>query len=588
MGTINEDISSKDITFQNLEKMINYILSQEKNKSLNIKTLKEIGLADQYSYLIKLRNSKEIKYISKNHKTIKNYISLKKYKSYFIKWTNLLFDIKEDDYNCSPYYNEKIQNLRNVLITKSFLQKNVKKNLIKSKSNIKILKYGIPKYLREFIWEIIIAEKYANHKYFDCNEEEKEYNLYIQNQSKKFMDSQIERDIIRTFSDISNQKNNKIHILKNLCMYASSLTKDGYCQGMNFVVGFILKLTNFKEVKAYYFIKHIFPEIKGYFERGFPLLKKNINLFYKLFSKLYPQLDLHFSKNDVFAQFWVGKWLQTLFTLSLPFEELCYMWDLLLIKGFDFAIYISLSIIGYLEKYLMKLEDSSDILSYLKNSLNPEESNSIGLNDINDKNKYIIPLKKIFLNALYLEKIINNDKILREIIINTKNEECDSICSKNTKETETSMVNKNCINNSSGLSTLSSKSFLTDNNTLRSPILPNKNTINDNIKINQIKSEHLKFNLPGNTININNNLSIINNNFCAHREIKKVFHLFDNIDLMKRTLNNYNVNNNFIYINSGNYYNYNIQTPKLNYVYLNNYLLINCKEQYNDFAKYSA
>ena len=144
----------------------------------------------------------------------------------------------------------------------------------------------------------------------------------------------------------------KINILKNLLIYTSSLTKDGYCQGMNFIVSFILKITNFDEIKSYYFIKYIFPEIKGYFEQGFPLLKKNINLFYKIFSKLYPTLDAHFTKNDVFAQFWVGKWLQTLFTLSLPFDELCYIWDLLLIKGFDFCILISLAIINYLEKYL--------------------------------------------------------------------------------------------------------------------------------------------------------------------------------------------------------------------------------------------
>ena len=50
--------------------------------------------------------------------------------------------------------------------------------------------------------------------------------------------------------------------------------KDGYCQGMNFVIGFFLKLSNFDEIKSYYYTKNIFPKIKGYFEQGFPLLKK--------------------------------------------------------------------------------------------------------------------------------------------------------------------------------------------------------------------------------------------------------------------------------------------------------------------------
>ena len=121
---------------------------------------------------------------------------------------------------------------------------------------------------------------------------------------------------------------------------------------MNFIVGFLLKVTNFDEIKTYYFLKNILPHLKGYFENGFPLLTKNKNLFHKLFNKLFPKLNKHFNNKDVFSQFWLGKWLQTLFILSFPFDECCYIWDLLLIKGFDFSIYVCLAIIYYLEKYI--------------------------------------------------------------------------------------------------------------------------------------------------------------------------------------------------------------------------------------------
>ena len=579
MGTINEDISQNDVEFKNLEKVLNYILSQEKNKSHNIDTLKEIGLANQYSSLLDKKTSKEIKCISKKHKTLKYYISLQKAKSYFIKWTNLLFDIQESDYNCFPNYSKKIQNLRNILFTKSFFQKNVKKNLIENESNLKLLEYGIPKYLREFLWEIIIAEKYSNHKYFDRYEEEKEYKTFIKNYKIEQTDNQIEKDILRTFPDISDSNDNKINILKNLLIYTSSLTKDGYCQGMNFIVSFILKITNFDEIKSYYFIKYIFPEIKGYFEQGFPLLKKNINLFYKFFSKLYPTLDAHFTKNDVFAQFWVGKWLQTLFTLSLPFDELCYIWDLLLIKGFDFCILISLAIINYLEKYLMKLNDSSDILSYLKYSLSPDTNNFYNINDNTDKNKYIIPINKIFMKSIEIEHLVDNDKTLKQIINNSKKEDCESICSLNTKETETSMINnKFYMNNSLLLTTSSSKSILSENNTFRSSIKSDKKDISNKGKENLFNKNNLEFTIPNNNVNINDNLSKINENFFTDKKNKKVFHLFDNIDLMERRLNYLNVNINYLQVNLGNYYNSFSPTP--NYIYLNNNLLISPKAPY--------
>ena len=585
MGNINDKFSSKDISFTNLERLINYILSNEKTKSQNINILKEIGLAKQYNYLLDNKISTEIKYVSKNQKTIINYINNTKAKSYFVKWTNILFDINEQEYDVYPNYNGRIKNLRDIPLSKSFFQNNIKKNLIENKYNIKMLKFGIPKYLREFIWEIIIAEKYSNKKYFDREEEQKEYNLFLESIDYNKINLQIKKDLTRTFPDIVNQNDNKIIFLKNLLIYASSLTKDGYCQGMNFVIGFLLQLTNFDEIKSYYFIKHIFPEIKGYFEQDFHILKNNINIFCKFFNKLYPKLYTHFTKNDVFTQFWVGKWFLTLFTLNLPFDELCYIWDLFLIKGFDFSIFISLAIIHYLEKYLINLSDSTDILSYLKKALYPEPNDSINIKKIGDDNKYIIQLNKIFTKALEIENEIINNKELNEIMNKKKNEDIESICSIKTKETETSFINKGFYINNNSYSSKSS-------NSLRSSLLPKRNNNNKQEKINQFNIDNktnIIINSKNNNVNINNNINYFNNkkNSCLYeRTNKKVFHLFDNIDLTQRRSNNLNVNNHF-YCSFKNCYTF---TPviRYNYVYLHNTLLTNNNgAPYTNFVIYN-
>ena len=566
MGNINCDLVPNDIIFKNMEKILNFILSQENNKSHNIKVLKDIGLAKQYNSIIDKKESNDKIYISKSYKTLKNYISRKKSKSYFVKWTSALFDINEENYYSSQNYTRKIENLRNIFLYKMFFQKNVKKNIIENESNIKLFKYGIPKYLREFIWEIIIAEKYSNKKYFNREEEKEEYNSFLSSINKNKINIQIKKDITRTFSDTSYQTEKNLNILKNLMIFTSSLTKDGYCQGMNFIVGFILTVTNFDEIKSYYILKNIFPQIKGYFETGFPLLKKNINLFYKLFCKLYPKLNSHFAKHDVYAQFWVGRWLQTLFILSLPFDELCFIWDLLLIKGFNFAIYISLAIVYYLEKYLMKLDDSSDILFYLKNALNPESKYCINISNENDIKKNIIPLNKIFLKAIEIEDKIKTDKTLQQIILNSKKEDCDSICSKTSKESDTAISTKQLNpRDSSHLSTISTKSI---------NILP---------KINQIKKQNTittNNNRSNNPINVNNNNFYINNvynlnkSFVSKNETKKKFLLFENIDLSKRNFYfNYYVNNNYIYPNLNYFYNINNIALAQNYLFINDTLV---------------
>ena len=568
MGNINCDLVPNDIIFKNMEKILNFILSQENNKSHNIKVLKDIGLAKQYNSIIENKASNDKIYISKNYKTLKNYISRKKSKSYFVKWTSALFDINEENYYSSQNYTRKIENLRNIFLYKMFFQKNVKKNIIENESNIKLFKYGIPKYLREFIWEIIIAEKYSNKKYFNREEEKEEYNSFLSSINKNKINIQIKKDLTRTFSDTSYQTEKNLNILKNLMIFTSSLTKDGYCQGMNFIVGFILTVTNFDEIKSYYILKNIFPQIKGYFETGFPLLKKNINLFYKLFCKLYPKLNSHFAKHDVYAQFWVGRWLQTLFILSLPFDELCFIWDLLLIKGFNFAIYISLAIVYYLEKYLMKLDDSSDILFYLKNALNPESKYCINISNENDIKKNIIPLNKIFLKAIEIEDKIKTDKTLQQIILNSKKEDCDSICSRTSKESDTAISTKQLNpRDSSHLSTISTKSI---------NILPKINPIK---KQNTITTNNKRSNNP---INVNNNNFYINNvynlnkSFFSKNETKKKFLLFENIDLSKRNFYfNYYVNNNYIYPNLNYFYNINNPTLAQNYLFINDTLVYN-------------
>ena len=568
MGNINCDLVPNDIIFKNMEKILNFILSQENNKSHNIKVLKDIGFAKQYNSIIDKNESNDKIYISKSYKTLKNYISRKKSKSYFVKWTSVLFDINEENYISSQNYTRKIENLRNIFLYKMFFQKNVKKNIIENESNIKLFKYGIPKYLREFIWEIIIAEKYSIKKYFNREEEKEEYNSFLSSINKNKINIQIKKDLTRTFSDTSYQTEKNLNILKNLMIFTSSLTKDGYCQGMNFIVGFILTVTNFDEIKSYYILKNIFPEIKGYFETGFPLLKKNINLFYKLFCKLYPKLNSHFAKHDVYAQFWVGRWLQTLFILSLPFDELCFIWDLLLIKGFNFAIYISLAIVYYLEKYLMKLDDSSDILFYLKNALNPESKYCINISNENDIKKNIIPLNKIFLKAIEIEDKIKSDKTLQQIILNSKKEDCDSICSRTSKESDTAISTKQLNpRDSSHLSTISTKSI---------NILP---------KINPIKKQNTlttNNNRNNNPINVNNNNFYINNvynlnkSFVSKNETKKKFLLFENIDLSKRNFYfNYYVNNNYIYPNLNYFYNINNPTLAQNYLFINDTLVYN-------------
>jgi hypothetical protein len=175
---------------------------------------------------------------------------------------------------------------------------------------------------------------------------------------------------------------------------------------MNFIVGYLLKITNFDEVKTFHIFKNILYDIKGYFEVGLPLLKKNNDLFTKNLKELNPKLFKYFQKHDIVNEFWVGKWLQTLFTLTLPFDELNVVWDVLLIRGFDFILYICLAIADFIEKDILEIKESSDIVGFFDKVLNPNESTLIPVNKkfFEDIDNYIIPLSEILARAYDLEK----------------------------------------------------------------------------------------------------------------------------------------------------------------------------------------
>ena len=147
MGAINELFSQNKISFSTIEELIKNFLTKTKNKSKNITALHEIGLLKEYSFAKSEKSNRFIN-ISKNNRIIKHYISPSELKENFVEWTKYLFDINEDDLDI---VNQKLDNLKQKPLNKTFFENNLKKYLFKSNSFIELIKKGIPKNLREFV-----------------------------------------------------------------------------------------------------------------------------------------------------------------------------------------------------------------------------------------------------------------------------------------------------------------------------------------------------------------------------------------------------------------------------------------------------
>ena len=512
MGIINDLFSKDKLSLKKFDEIFLDLIKNPLNKNI----LKEIGILNEFFQVITDKEPDLLIYYSKNHKIVKNIKYLVIMRQNFLEWGRYLFDINNTDLNSMDNFEKKIKEIKLKNLTKEYFINNIKRNILSNKKFKKLIYYGIPPNLRMFIWDIIISEKYNNHKMYSYENELQEYKKLLLLNNKKQI-AQIEKDINRTFIKDEERNSNNIKILKNVLICIDNYNKSGYCQGMNFIVGFLLKITNYNEVRAFYIFKHILNDIKGYFEEGLPLLNKNIIIFQNYFQEIYQKIYKHFKKYEIINEFYITKWLQTLLTLSLPFEELIIIWDILLLHGFDFIIFICLSFFDFIEDDILKLKESSDIINLLEKMLNPEGETLYPMNIkfFEQIDEYIIPLNEILEKAFELEKKYSNQS--------------------------KKFVDKR----------------ISDNQLLNLKF--NNNSNNDSINMKQFSSVKINNEQPQNNIKesfepikLNNNLNLNINTRPNYNSTKNLMTYNYNINQDINIKNNIpnNLNNNYIYYNS--------------------------------------
>ena len=210
-------------------------------------------------------------------------------------------------------------------------------------------------------------------------------------------------------------------------------------------------------------------------------------------------------RTETYNELWVSKWFQTLFTLSLPYEELCPIWDILLLKGFNHIIYIGLSIIESMEKPLLELNDSSDIYEYMNNTLNSADAVCQYNNLLENVDEIIIPLNMILSKAYDIEKKIKEEHKSIHYNINSEHKNKNNIVTISSTNTNTNTkinkvdIKKEKINRSSN-----------DNDSIDT-----KESENSNKKSNtSLSSKNCSINIlkSSNLANIQSNINKLKNN----------------------------------------------------------------------------
>ena len=185
----------------------------------------------------------------------------------------------------------------------------------------------------------------------------------------------IVRDIDRTFHsnffESENGKQGMQRILEALCTIDQN---EGYCQGMNFIIGGLYYLLR-NEAKSFYIFNCILNSNLYQYNRLFadntPDYHCRVHQINYYVKKYIPEVYYHFKKKDIPFDIIYSRWILTLFANYLNLDKLDFPWTCFFVDKWKGLIKICLIFIYELKDELIK-RDMEGISVLIKNDIGKE------------------------------------------------------------------------------------------------------------------------------------------------------------------------------------------------------------------------
>lgn len=213
------------------------------------------------------------------------------------------------------------------------------------------------------------------------NPKEAPYDKLLE-ESKDFSSPFIENiklDIARTPFENDKEKN-RVSLQNILIALAYKYQSIGYCQGMNYIVAFLLcgleKEEN-KEEKVFHVFSAILQktEYGKLMENDFELMKKYFYVFERMIEIYLPEVHSILKKNNISTSYYISPWFITLYTNShsyLPSDQfpktLIKIFDIYIFNGWSGILRIGLCMMKHFEENILKMK-FEDLLPFLINDI---------------------------------------------------------------------------------------------------------------------------------------------------------------------------------------------------------------------------
>ena len=224
------------------------------------------------------------------------------------------------------------------------------------------------------------------------------------------------RDIDRTFhTNFFENENGKIGMQKILEALSTIEQNDGYCQGMNFIIGGLYYLLR-NEQKSFYIFNCILNSNMYYYNKIFadntPDYHCRVHQINYYMKKYIPEVYYHFKKKDIPFDIIYSRWILTFFANYLNLDKLDFPWTCFFVDKWKGLIKICLIFIYELKDELVK-RDMEGISVLIKNDIGKEDKYHVNYNysfklykdKFKVKNKQLRILKEEYYISLAKKKL---------------------------------------------------------------------------------------------------------------------------------------------------------------------------------------
>ncbi|XP_054239803.1 growth hormone-regulated TBC protein 1 [Indicator indicator] len=244
--------------------------------------------------------------------------------------------------------------------------------LLKGKNSIqktlKVKRYirkGIPNEHRAVVW-MIVSGAQAN-----MEQNPGYYHRLLEEEKNDKLVEAIKTDMNRTFPDNVKFRKNADPCLQHplynvLAAYGHHNKAVGYCQGMNFIAGYLILITKNEEESFWLLDALIGRILPDYYSPAMLGLKTDQEVLGELVKMKVPAVAELMERHGVMWTLVVSRWFICLFIDILPVETVLRIWDCLFYEGSKIIFRVALTLIKQHQAFILEATNFPDICDKFK------------------------------------------------------------------------------------------------------------------------------------------------------------------------------------------------------------------------------